>query len=134
MEENGWVFENLTNNISHCMPSVSTIHENCGGENGTHWYGWGCGNTVGSISTILKGTGTASLYYGNCWNEGNVNVYVNNEKVSYSTPGVTQVYKIPYNDGDELKLTDEDGNSIINIVDITFTCKGNYEKIEYFFI
>ena len=128
MEANGWVFENLTSNISHCMPSISPVHRKCGGKNGTHWYGWGCGNNVGSISTSLKGSGTVSLHYGNCWNEGNVIVYLNNVEISRSSPGTSQVYRIPYNDGNELKIMDENGNAIIKIVDITFTCKGKYLK------
>ena len=128
MEANGWIFENLTSNISLCMPSISSVHEKCGGENGTHWYGWGCGNNVGSISTTLIGSGTVSLHYGNCWNEGNVIVYLDNVEISHSSPGTSQMYRIPYNDGNELKIMDVNGNAIIKIVDITFTCKGKYLK------
>ena len=125
MEANGWVFENLTSNISYCMPSRPTIKEKCRGENGTHWYGWGCGKNVGAVSITFKGSGTATLNYGNCWDSGRVNVYLNNVKVSYSLPGTTEMYRFPYNDGNELKIMDEEGNAIINIFDITFNCKGN---------
>ena len=124
METNGWVFENLTSNISYCMPSQSTVQEKCGGKNATNWYGWGCGKNVGAISTVLRGSGTATLHYGNCWNSGMINVYLNNVKISYSLPGTSQRYRFPYNDGYELKIMDEEGNGIINIIDIKFTCKG----------
>ena len=126
MEENGWKFENLTSNISYCMPFKSTVKEKCWGENGTHWYGWGCGLNVGSISTILRGSGTATLNYGNCGTDGIVNVYLNNVKISYSSPETDLRYKFQYNDGSELKIMDESGGGIIRIIDISFTCKGKF--------
>ena len=123
MQSNGWVFENLTNNMSQCMPFASIVQDLCAMD-GSAWYGWGCSTNVGSISTILRGSGTANLHYGNCWNSGIVNVYLNNEKILSSPPDTNSLQTFDYQDGNELKITDEGGTGLIQIINITFSCKG----------
>ena len=123
MQSNGWVFENLTNNMSQCMPFTSTVQNVCGMD-GSAWYGWGCGNKEGSISTILRGSGTATLHYGNCWHSGKVSVYLNNTKILSSPPDTNSLQSFDYHDGNELKIMDDDGTGIIQMINITFTCKG----------
>ena len=123
MQSNGWVFKNLTNSMSQCMPFTSTVPDVCGMD-GSTWYGWGCGNKAGSITTLLRGSGVATLHYGNCGDSGKVNVYLNGTKILSSPPGRKSLQSFDYYDGNELKITDEEGNGIIQIISITFACKG----------
>ena len=122
MQNNGWIFENLTDEMSLCMPFKSNVPKVCGGSLG--WYGWGCGSKKGSISTVLRGSGTAQLHYGNCWNEGEVDVYLNGTKILSSDSDSTQVNSFDYRDGEKLEITEVD-TGIIQIRNITFKCKGN---------
>ena len=122
MEPNGWLFKNLTNEMSLCMPFKSNVPEVCGGSLG--WYGWGCGGKKGSISTTLRGTGTAHLHFGNCWNTGMVNVHLNGTKIMSSNADSTHLSSFNYRDGDKLEIT-EVGTGIIQMINITFKCKGN---------
>ena len=123
MTSNGWIFENLTKDMALCMPFKSDVSDFCGGSLG--WYGWGCGSKKGSISTILRGSGTAQLYFGNCWNTGKVNVWLNGNKVLSSNSDTMKLSLFDYRNGDKLEITDED-TGIIQIRNITFKCKGNY--------
>ena len=123
MKSNGWIFENLTSDMSECMPFTSIVSDVCGRD--FNWYGWGCGNINGSVSTILRGSGTATLQYGNCWNAGKVNVYLNNTKIISSRSATVELQTFDYRDGDELKIMEEDGNGIIQIMNISFACKGS---------
>lgn len=122
MQNNGWMFDNLTNEMALCMPFKSNVPDVCGGRLG--WYGWGCGSSKGSISTVLRGSGTAQLHYGNCWKEGKVDVYLNGTKILSSDADSTQVSSFDYRDGEKLEITDVD-TGIIQIRNITFKCKGN---------
>ena len=135
MQSNGWLFENLTNDMSQCMPFTSVVPDVCGGR--SKWYGWGCGNKVGIISTTLRGSGTVTLHYGNCWNAGMVNVYLNNTRELSSLPSTTVLQSFDYHDGEELEIREEDGNGIIQLIDISFTCKGTNPKcnlLSYLFL
>ena len=123
MTSNGWIFENLTKDMALCMPFKSDVPDVCGGSLG--WYGWGCGSKKGSISTILRGSGTANLYFGNCWITGTVNVWLNGNKVTSSNSDTMKLSSFDYRNGDKLEITDED-TGIIQIRNITFKCKGNY--------
>ena len=122
MQNNGWIFDNLTNEMSLCMPFKSNVPEVCGGRLG--WYGWGCGSKKGSISTVLRGSGTVQLHYGNCWNSGIVNVYLNGTKILSSNSETTRLSSFDYRDGERLEITDEN-TGIVHIRNITFNCKGN---------
>ena len=122
MEDNGWIFDNLTNEMALCMPFKSNVPEVCGGNLG--WYGWGCGSKKGSISTVLRGSGTAQLHYGNCWNDGKVDVFLNGTKIVPSDADSTQVSSFDYRDGEKLEIM-EVGAGIIQIRKMTFKCKGN---------
>ena len=124
MQDKGWTFNNLSSNMSNCLPFENVVPDVCGAN--SNWYGWGCGNSVGTLSTILKGSGIVTLHYGNCWNDGKVNVYRNNTKMTTALPRTTKFYSFDYNNGDELAIREEGGNGIIQLINISFTCKGIY--------
>ena len=49
-----------------------------------HAFRWG--NGVGVAAKILSGSGSAELEYGNCWDAGKVNVYLNGVKIDGAPP------------------------------------------------
>ena len=92
---------------------------------GTNWFGWSPSSTVGTVSVTLQGNGEASLDFGNCWNHGEVNVYLN-ENIVATAPIKTFSKKVSFNfnNGDILKLRDEGWGSVITINDIIFRCSS----------
>ena len=115
MEENGWIFH-----VSH---SDMLLHGDICGNNG--WFGFYSGTSVGSISAIFKGSGTAKLIYGNCWSDREVAVYLNRKKISSVRGNQTQL-ELSFNfiSGDKLQI-EEDG-AIIKLHSLTISCDGKY--------
>ena len=72
MEKNGWKL-----NIRHSMDSAYS--EKCGMDT---WFGYNYGEKVGSVQTTFKGTGKATLNFGNCYRSGWVKVYLNGKEIS----------------------------------------------------
>ena len=128
MESNGWVYHGK---------------KGCGNGN---WYGdcgtesWYCtGSEIGSISTKFKGTGLATLDFGNCYKEskkGMVEVFVKSAKskkwVSKGDANKNEKsksIKLEFSPGDELKITEKNGGIIkLN----SFNVEG--EKLNVYFI
>ena len=95
---------------------VPDVWSNCG--EGKKWYGWNGspGNEIektGSISTILPVSGKVRLSFGNCWNSGDVSVYLNGVLKSSAIPNSHHKSTFWFEAGDELKICDEGHNSII---------------------
>ena len=72
MEENGWIFH-----VSH---SDTALYSDRCGING--WFGFYAGSYVGKVSATFKESVTATLEYGNCWSDKEVDVYLNHENIS----------------------------------------------------
>ena len=72
MKLNGWKI-----NTKYSMNSK--YRSRCGDKT---WYGYNYGLSVGSAQASFEGTGTAKLSYGNCYQRGQVIVYLNNEEIS----------------------------------------------------
>ena len=72
MEVNGWII-NATNTFG-----TARYDRSCGTDT---WFGFTFNKPVGAISTTLKGTGTATLRFGDCCNDCGgdqlVKVYLN---------------------------------------------------------
>ena len=116
MKNAGW---NL--GVEEWQNSHAKVAEKC--RRGTNWFGWSAHAKVGIVSTTLQGNGKATLDFGNCWDTGEVKVYLNDEVVASAqknTPSKTVSFN--FHDGDILKLRDEGPNSKITINDITFSC------------
>ena len=79
MESNGWKFD-LTHDGSSPTHTYEGVQEKCGPQ--VKWYGWSTHAMIGTLSTVLNGTGKVKLDFGNCWNDGNVNVYLNSELIA----------------------------------------------------
>jgi len=129
MESAGWSFD-----MDHADGNKDNVLPHCG--DGDHWFGWSGGDTVGTLaSPPLEGSGTATIEFGNCWNNGNVKLYLNDELIdTAATDGSktdrTQSKTFSFQAGDVVKLTDEGaeldegqgGGPIINLKSVTITC------------
>ena len=80
MEANGWVFSVTSNGQGI---SGNGLYGTC--KTNTFW-GWASSEAVGSAKAILKGHGTATLKFGNCYDSGNVKVYLNDLLLETATP------------------------------------------------
>ena len=86
---------------------------NCG--KGLKWYGWNPAESVGSISTVLACGGYGKLDFGNCWNDGVVVAYLNDQVIGKAYPNTPShlTFKFGFKHGDKLVLKDEGDGSII---------------------
>ena len=92
---------------------------------GTNWFGWSGHAVVGTVSATLQGNGEATLDFGNCWDTGEVNVYLNHNQVASAQKNTpSKIVSFNFHDGDKLKLRDDGGNSVIAINEITFRCSS----------
>ena len=113
MEENGWIF--------HVLHSDMLLHGDICGNNS--WFGFYAGSHAGSIYTTFKGSGTAELIYGNCWNKNEVSVYLNHKKISAAFEKETEKeITFDFISGDIMGIV-EDG-AIIKIHSLTILCDG----------
>ena len=113
MEINGWIF-----NTSH---SDMVWAKNYCGEGS--WFGMHTGTVEGSVSTTFKGSGTATLSFGNCWASSSykVSVVINGEIKSEAWGNVMEKeISFSFNRGDNLVIK-EDG-AIIKINSLVITC------------
>ena len=124
MELNGWI-------ISTNRPSSGDniqYHDICGKSNTQNakiantWYGWAMQDDVGIISASLKGSGDATLRYGNCYLYGTVTVYLDNVEISRAGPGEIHDVSFPYNHGSILKLQEDEG--IIKLHQFNWNCSS----------
>lgn len=75
--------------------------------------GYTNGGNVGGIKFTLKGSGVATLNYGNCWDKGIVKLYINGTYQAEAGKKQNKVdYKFAFTKGDVIELKDEDGYDI----------------------
>ena len=78
----------------------------CGGYN-TFW-GYDHGSPVGYVEAIFKGSGIATLSFGNCYIGGITKVYLNGHVISSAGPYQSSVVsRFNYKRGDYLKIAEE---------------------------
>ena len=118
MANNGWSFD-----IDSDEPQK--YKEACGSHN--TWYGFSA-NGIGKVTATFAGKGTATLDYGNCLTEddldGNVNVKLNNQKIDVAPKDTTsKQITFDFNPKDVL-LLDESTNAIIKLNSLRLKCRG----------
>ena len=114
MHENGWIFD-----VAESMPFRYTAK--CSKNS---WFGFTGDNPVGFVSTIFKGSGKATLNYGNCYSTGVVKVYVNNFLRSKASANVKhKMVTFEYSKGDVLKIL-EINTAIIKLNSLELDCRG----------
>jgi hypothetical protein len=87
------------------------------------WWGYNGGDNVGAVQKNMVGSGTATLTYGNCWNAGVANLYLNKvliDTAPHDTP--TKAFTFKFNDGDLVELKDESGNAVVQLISIKVDC------------
>lgn len=80
-----------------------------------NWYGYMWGNAIGSIKTTLYRNGRAKLNFGNCNQEGTVKVFLDNTEIATASGDEKRkTVEFDFNDGDELKLTEDHAIIVFN--------------------
>ena len=112
MKKNGWIFHG-----SHQDMTWAT--ERCG-EDG--WFGLHAGHGVGHVKVSFKGSGNATLVFGNCWHSSTfkVTAYLNGIILAHANGNEFKTVSFPFVKGDTLKL-DEDG-AIIKLKSFIIQC------------
>ena len=65
-------------------------------------------NNVGSIKMTFKRSGVGTLNYGNCWDEGNAQIYFNDiYEEQTGNKDVNNDFKFAFREGDVIELRDE---------------------------
>jgi len=91
--------------------------------NGHHFHAYKNGNGVGVASKTFAGSGEAKLVFGNCWDAGKTNVYLNGEEIGSAKPHKTsQIVKFAFESGDKLAVKDEEGNAVVQLVRLVTPC------------
>ena len=115
MESNGWVFYGK----KRC--GTGNWYEDSKGQKVCGPGSWYCsGSAIGSISTTLRGSGSATLDFGNCYTKGKVVVLLNGQEINgkgKSTANANVKSKnitFKFIPGDELKIIEPD-NGIIKL-------------------
>ena len=95
------------------------------------------GSEVGSLSATLKGSGTGTLTFSNCYVSGNVTLYLNDVLLASAGKGETLSETFSYSNNDELRLTEN--YAVIQLKHLEFQCeylvsfthvKGRHVKIK----
>ena len=122
MVENGWQFNFNYDGTNPSDSNYQLVGRSCVG---AKWYGWSHFSQVGTLSAILQGSGEVSLGFGNCWDDGSVNVYLDGALKSTAKAGIkNQAVKFEFTPGSVLSIKDENGNAVIRLNSITFSCTG----------
>ena len=124
----GWKFD-FTHDGSVQSKSYKRVGMKCGSK--AKWYGWSEHSHVGTLRTSrLKGSGEVTLDFGNCWNAGNVKVYLDATLMATAPAGrKSVVITFTFTPNSVLKIKDEDGNAVILLNSITFSCYGMFYYI-----
>ena len=118
MSSSGWVID--VNNADNAKNN-GIYQKLCG--TSTFW-GYKFGGPVGRVTAVFRGSGKASLSFGECWFRGTTKVYLNNRQIGIATTRkVSVVVHFDYTPGDTLKL-EEEGAGIIKINYLKLTCTG----------
>lgn len=124
MVASGWT---STSMVRHHHTGVGN-HDAAGAvcNNGdSNWWGWRNGAGVGQMEIDSPVTSTATIDFGNCWNQGEVKVYVDGREVGSAAVGVgSEVVSFAVKKGERISVRDEGANSVMRLNSLTFaSCK-----------
>eukprot|EP00497_Spongosphaera_streptacantha_P003734 TRINITY_DN445_c0_g1_i1.p3 TRINITY_DN445_c0_g1~~TRINITY_DN445_c0_g1_i1.p3 ORF type:complete len:123 (+),score=17.06 TRINITY_DN445_c0_g1_i1:1160-1528(+) len=86
------------------------------------YFAWTNGGGVGVMWTDLKGSGKVTIEFGNCWDSGNVKLYLDGALKSTQGPKKWATLVLDYKDGDKLEIKDEDGNAVVHVRSVVVAC------------
>ena len=122
MVQHGWQFD-FTHDGSIINDNYKNVGKKCGPQ--AKWYGWSAHSHVGTLSATLKGSGEVTIDFGNCWDQGRVEVYLDAIKIATAVPGEkSKRISYSFTPGSVLSIRDEAGNSVIMLNAISFKCYG----------
>jgi hypothetical protein len=117
MKDNGWTFHDF------CCQDQLGGQQQCSSGSFRQWDHWARVSTVRKylqVGTCTGRAGRATLDFGNCWNSGKVNVYLNDVKIAVAPPATaSQKHTFTFQNNDKLELKDEEGNAVIQINELT---------------
>ena len=129
MVSHGWVFD-----MEYDGSVESGRYRNVGDkgcDSTTNWYGWSGGSSDGTLSAVLYGNGEVNMDFGNCWNRGNVKVYLDSVLLATSPKEIKSVVKsFSFTHGSLLEIKEEDG-AVITLNSISISCFGKNGKKLY---
>ena len=90
-----------------------------------NWWGWTHGAGVGQMEIDSPVTSTATIDFGNCWNQGEVKVYVDGREVGSAAVNVgSKVVSFAVKKGERISIRDEGAASVMRLNSLTFaSCK-----------
>jgi hypothetical protein len=108
-------------------------------QTGSSWFGWSHNAEVGKLELILPSTGTGSIDFGNCWDTGEVVVYISgrNADVEIGRAGVGEGsvnVDFSFQAGQIISIRDEGANSVARLNGLTLKCSGGgTSSLEFYF-
>ena len=114
MEAGGWITGGAPHQEKRYSPG-------CGGFN-TFW-AYAYGHPVGFVQAIFRGSGHAMLGFGNCYQVGVTNVYLNGQLIGSAGPRQNSHVSFLYKGGDILRIAEEKAG-IIKINSLQLSCQG----------
>ena len=81
-------------------------------------------HAAGSVKVSFKGSGNATLVFGNCWDSGGVISYLNVNTLAHAKANEFKTVSFPFTIGDILKIIEE-GIAIIKLKSFLVQC--NYK-------
>ena len=94
MINNGWTVDVTDDN-------TNTDFDSC---DKNTFFGYKDGDQVGQVSTIFRGTGRATLVFGNCWSTGYLSVYINGTEIGRAYGNTKASVRFSYSKGDALRI------------------------------
>jgi hypothetical protein len=116
MTAQGWKFHDLES--QNALDGKGACSE-------SSWHAYAEDDNAGTAEFEFSFAATILLVYGNCWNSGKTNVYLNEKKIDSAAPKVaSKEVTFDVKKNDKLELKDEDGKSVMQIVSMEVICPG----------
>ena len=125
MLTNGWQME-LSTNIPTWVQKITDKY--C---NANTFYGFIAGPKVGKVMATFKGSGSATLDFGNCATQGFTSVFLNKQYIAHAGPNTpSKLISFQYNPGSTLLLNEFCSGIIkINSLKVDCVCKHYFDHV-----
>ena len=125
MMKNGWKVDVMYSNTDDWS---SEYPVNCGNQT---FYGYHGDHRVGSVSATFKGSGNATLIFGNCYKTGFVEVLLNNKRLEQANQEKYKTIAFTYQRGDVIKIR-EVNTAIIKLYYFGISgCEGRFTRTSF---
>jgi len=122
MQAAGWTFADL-------MVNLLDDKESCSADS---FHAYAASNLTGTATKTFDCEGVVVLKYGNCWNSGKVNVYLNGQKIHSADPLTSKTVTFTVQPFNKVELKDEEGNAVIQIISLEIKAgnlRADYKQI-----